>query len=66
MTDQLNMMTLYYATASTMISNRMLNAGRDPTWNAPQWDVRTEGASGWSLRSGVFPPPLRGRVREGG
>jgi ABC-type transport system substrate-binding protein len=40
MTDQLNMMTLYYATSSTMISNRMLNAGRDPTWNAPQWDVK--------------------------
>ncbi len=40
MTDQLNLMTLYYATSSTMISNRMVNAGRDPTWNAPQWDVR--------------------------
>ncbi|HZT06820.1 MAG TPA: ABC transporter substrate-binding protein [Chloroflexota bacterium] len=40
MTDQLSMMTLYYATSSTMISNRMVNAGRDPTWNAPQWDLK--------------------------
>ena len=39
MTDQLNMMTLYYATSSTMLSNRMRNAGRDPTWNAPEWDI---------------------------
>jgi ABC-type transport system substrate-binding protein len=40
MTDQLNIMTLYYAESSTMISNRMVNAGRDPTWNAPTWVVR--------------------------
>jgi ABC-type transport system substrate-binding protein len=40
MTDQLNMMNLYYATSSTMLSNRMVNAGRDPTWNVHQWDLR--------------------------
>jgi len=40
MTDQLNLMTLYYATSSTMIRNRMVNAGRDPTWNADQWGLK--------------------------
>lgn len=24
----------------TLISNRLVNAGFDPTWNAHEWDVR--------------------------
>jgi peptide/nickel transport system substrate-binding protein len=39
MTDQLNMMNLFYAAATTMMHNRMRNAGRAPSWNAQEWDV---------------------------
>jgi ABC-type transport system substrate-binding protein len=41
MTDQLTMMNTYYAMSSTMISNRMENTGRFPTWNIHEIDVRT-------------------------
>lgn len=40
MGDSLNMLNLYYAMSSTMISNRMLNVGVSPTWNAHAWDVK--------------------------
>jgi peptide/nickel transport system substrate-binding protein len=39
MTDQLNIMTLYYNASPTMVSSRMVNVGPDPTWNAHEWDV---------------------------
>lgn len=40
MTDQIVMVPLYYAPMSSMISNRVANAGFDPTWNAHEWDVK--------------------------
>jgi len=40
MTDQVVMVPLYYAVMPTLLSNRMLNTGFDPTWNAHQWDVK--------------------------
>jgi peptide/nickel transport system substrate-binding protein len=40
MTDQLSIMTLYYNASPTMVSNRIQNAGADPTWNAHEWEVR--------------------------
>ncbi len=40
MTDQVVMVPLYYAVMPTLISNRVINAGFDPTWNAHEWDVR--------------------------
>ena len=39
MTDQVVMVPLYFAPMPTMLSNRMVNAGFDPTWNAQEWDV---------------------------
>jgi len=40
MTDQVVMVPLYYAPMPTMLSNRIVNAGFDPTWNAHEWDVK--------------------------
>jgi ABC-type transport system substrate-binding protein len=40
MTDQVNMISLYYAPTSTMISKRVQNAGFDPTWNSHEWTVQ--------------------------
>ena len=40
MSDQLNIMTLYYNATPTMVSNRMVNVGADPTWNVHEWDVK--------------------------
>lgn len=40
MTDQLNIMPLYYNASPTMVSNRMLNVGADSTWNVHEWEVR--------------------------
>ena len=40
MTDQLNVMNLYYRAFVTMVSNRVENASADPTWNAREWEVR--------------------------
>jgi len=40
MTDQLNVMTLYYRAFVTMVSNRVVNASADPTSNAHEWEVR--------------------------
>jgi peptide/nickel transport system substrate-binding protein len=40
-TDQLIGMSLYYAMTSSFVSNRMMNAGFNPTWNAHEWDVRS-------------------------
>ncbi|MEA2641887.1 MAG: peptide/nickel transport system substrate-binding protein [Chloroflexota bacterium] len=40
MTDQVVMYSLYYAPEATMISNRMVNAGFNPTWNASEWDLK--------------------------
>jgi len=37
MTDQLNIMTLYYNASPTMVSNRLQNVGADPSWNAQEW-----------------------------
>ena len=39
-TDQLVGMSLYYAMTSSFISNRMVNAGFSPSWNAHEWDVK--------------------------
>lgn len=39
MTDQLNIMTLYYRASPTMVSNRLRNVGADPTWNAHEWTL---------------------------
>ena len=39
MTDQLNIMTLYYRASPTMVSNRLRNVGPDPTWNAQDWTL---------------------------
>jgi peptide/nickel transport system substrate-binding protein len=39
MTDQLNIMTLYYNASPTMVSNRLQNVGADPSWNAQEWIV---------------------------
>jgi ABC-type transport system substrate-binding protein len=39
MTDQLSMMNLFYAASTTMVHNRMQNAGRTPSWNAQEWDL---------------------------
>jgi len=40
MTDQLNIMPLYYNASPTIVSSRMVNVGADPTWNVHQWEVR--------------------------
>ncbi len=39
MSDQLNMMNLFYAATTTMVANRLVNVGRAPSWNAHQWDL---------------------------
>jgi ABC-type transport system substrate-binding protein len=41
MTDQLSMMNIYYAMSSTMISNRMVNTGRFPSWNIHEIDLKS-------------------------
>jgi len=41
MTDQLNIMTLYYNASPTMVSSRMVNVGADPTWNVHEWEVKS-------------------------
>ena len=40
MTDNLNMMNLYYATTSTMVKNNVVNVPVRIAWNAQEWDVR--------------------------
>jgi len=40
MTDQLSMMNIYYAMSSTMLSNRLV-AGRFPSWNIHEVDVKS-------------------------
>jgi peptide/nickel transport system substrate-binding protein len=40
MTDQVVMVPLYYAPMPTLLSNRLVNAGFDPTWNAHEWDSK--------------------------
>jgi peptide/nickel transport system substrate-binding protein len=40
MTDQVVMVPLYYAPMPTLLSNRMVNTGFDPTWNAQEWDLK--------------------------
>jgi len=39
MSDQLNIMPLYYRASPTMVSNRLQNVGPDPTWNAQDWKL---------------------------
>jgi peptide/nickel transport system substrate-binding protein len=41
MTDNLTMMNIYYAMSSTMISNKMVNTGRFPSWNIHEIDTRS-------------------------
>lgn len=41
MTDQLNVLSIYYAASTSMIGNRMVNVGPNPTWNAHEWDVKS-------------------------
>jgi hypothetical protein len=40
-TDQLVGMPLYYAMTSSFVSNRMVNATFNPTWNAHEWDLKS-------------------------
>ena len=40
MTDQVNMMNLYYATTSTMVKNNVENVPVRLPWNVEQWEVR--------------------------
>ena len=40
MTDQLNMMNLYYATTSTMVKNNLVNVPVRLPFNVEQWDVK--------------------------
>jgi peptide/nickel transport system substrate-binding protein len=41
MTDNLTMMNIYYAMSSTMISNKMVNTGRFPSWNIHEIDAKS-------------------------
>src|SRR5439155_21228948 len=40
MTDQVVMVPLYYAPMPTLLSNRLVSVGFDPTWNAHEWDIK--------------------------
>ena len=40
MSDQLNVMGLFYDLRTTMVSNRLVNSGvQVPTWNIQEWDL---------------------------
>ena len=34
------MVPLYYAPMPTLLSNRLVSVGFDPTWNAHEWDIK--------------------------
>jgi hypothetical protein len=42
MSDNLPIILLHYAASTSMINNRLDNIGkgRNPTWNAQEWDVK--------------------------
>jgi peptide/nickel transport system substrate-binding protein len=40
MTDQVVMYSLFYSVTPSLISNRVVNAGFYPSWNAHEWDLK--------------------------
>jgi hypothetical protein len=42
MSDQLNVMGLFYDLRTTLVSNRLQNSGvAVPTWNVHEWELRS-------------------------
>ena len=42
MTDQLNVMGLFYDLRTTLVNNRVQNAGvQVPTWNIHEWELKS-------------------------
>ena len=39
MSDQLNILPLYYRAVPSLVSNRLQNVGPDPTWHAHEWTL---------------------------